>query len=101
MKWGNKTVLVTGAEGFIESHLTEHLVDLNTNVKAFVWYNSRNDWGLLELLPKEKLYQIDVSMRDIRDFDAIRRVMKNIDVVFHLASLIATQYSYVHTREVV
>jgi len=101
MNWSNKTVLVTGAGGFIGSHLTEHLVDLNANVKAFVRYNSRNDWGLLELLPKEKLDQIEVIAGDIRDEYAIRQAMSNVDIVFHLASLIAIPYSYVHPKEVV
>lgn len=101
MKWENKTVLVTGAGGFIGSHLTEYLVDLNANVKAFVRYNSRNDWGLLELLPKEKLEQVEVIMGDIRDFDAVRQAMKDVDIVFHLASLISIPYSYIHPREVV
>lgn len=101
MNWANRNVLVTGAGGFIGSHLTEKLVDLNANVKAFVRYNSRNNWGLLELLPKEKLDQIEVIMGDIRDFNAVMRAMEDVDIVFHLASLIAIPYSYVHPREVV
>jgi len=101
MKWSSKTVLVTGAGGFIGSHLTEYLIDLNSEVVAFVRYNSRNDWGLLELLPKEKLDQIKVVTGDIRDYDAIRQAVKEVDIVFHLASLIAIPYSYVHPREVV
>ena len=101
MEWSKKTVLVTGAGGFIGSHLTEHLVELNASVKAFVRYNSRNDWGLLELLPKEKLDQIEVITGDLRDEHAVRQAVKDVDVVFHLASLIAIPYSYVHPREVV
>ena len=101
MKWSDKTVLVTGAGGFIGSHLTERLVDLNANVKAFVRYNSRNSWGMLELLPREKLDQVEVVMGDIRDYDAVLKAMKDVDIVFHLASLIAIPYSYVHPREVV
>ena len=101
MNWSKKTVLVTGSGGFIGSHLTEHLVDLNASVKAFVRYNSRNDWGLLELLPKEKLDQIEVITGDLRDEHAVRQAAKDVDVIFHLASLIAIPYSYVHPREVV
>ncbi|MCK4733876.1 MAG: SDR family NAD(P)-dependent oxidoreductase, partial [Methanophagales archaeon] len=94
-----KTVLVTGAGGFIGSHLTEHLVELGVNVKAFVRYNSRNDWGLLELLPKEKLNKIEVVMGDLKDADAVRQVVKGADIIFHLGALIAIPYSYIHPRE--
>ena len=96
-----KTVLVTGAGGFIGSHLTEHLVELGVNVKAFVRYNSRNDWGLLELLPKEKLNKIEVVMGDLKDADAVRQVVKGVDIIFHLGSLIAIPYSYIHPRETI
>ena len=101
MNWSKKTVLVTGAGGFIGSHLTEHLVDINANVKAFVRYNSRNDWGLLELLPKEKLDEIEVIMGDLKDADAVRYAVKDIDIIFHLGSLIAIPYSYIHPRETI
>ncbi len=101
MKWSGKSVLVTGAGGFIGSHLTERLVDLNADVRAFVRYNSRNSWGLLELLPKDKLDQVEVVMGDVRDYDAMLKAMKDVDIVFHLASLIAIPYSYIHPREVV
>ena len=96
-----KTVLVTGAGGFIGSHLTEHLVDLGANVKAFVRYNSRNDWGLLESLPKEKLNKIKVVMGDLKDVDAVRQVVKEANIIFHLGSLIAIPYSYIHPRETI
>ena len=101
MNWSKKNVLVTGAGGFIGSHLTEHLVDLGANVKAFVRYNSRNDWGLLELLPKEKLDEIEVIMGDLKDADAVRYAAKDIDIIFHLGSLIAIPYSYIHPRETI
>jgi len=101
MNWNKKNVLVTGAGGFIGSHLTEHLVDLRTNVKAFVRYNSRNDWGLLELLPEEKLSKIEVITGDLRDVDAVRHAVKDVDIIFHLGSLIAIPYSYVHPRETI
>jgi len=101
MNWNKKSALVTGAGGFIGSHLTEHLVKLGANVKAFVRYNSRNDWGMLELLPKEKLSQIEVIMGDLKDADAVRHAAKNVDIVFHLGSLIAIPYSYIHPRETI
>ena len=101
MQLREKRVLVTGAGGFIGSHLAEHLVDLGANVKAFVRYNSRNDWGLLELLPKENLEQIEVTMGDLKDADAVRQAVKGIDIIFHLGSLIAIPYSYIHPRETI
>ena len=101
MNWSKKTVLVTGAGGFIGSHLTEHLVNLGASMKVFVRYNSRNDWGLLELLPKEKLNQIEVIMGDLKDADAVRHAVKEVDIIFHLGSLIAIPYSYIHPRETI
>ena len=101
MNWNKKSVLVTGAGGFIGSHLTERMVELGTSVKAFVRYNSRNDWGLLELLPKQTLDKIEVIMGDLRDIDAIRHAAKEVDVIFHLGSLIAIPYSYTHPRETI
>ena len=101
MNWNKKSALVTGAGGFIGSHLTEYLVELGTNVKAFVRYNSRNDWGMLELLPKEKLSQIEVIMGDLKDADAVRHAAKDVDIIFHLGSLIAIPYSYIHPRETI
>jgi NAD dependent epimerase/dehydratase len=101
MNWNKKSVLVTGAGGFIGSHLTEHLVELNTNVRAFIRYNSRNNWGMLELLPKEKLDRIEVIMGDLKDADAVRQAVKDTDIIFHLGSLIAIPYSYIHPRETI
>jgi NAD dependent epimerase/dehydratase len=101
MNWNKKSVLVTGAGGFIGSHLTEHLVELGADVKAFVRYNSRNDWGLLELLPQQILDKIEVIMGDLKDADVIRHAAKEVDVIFHLGSLIAIPYSYTHPRETI
>lgn len=101
MNWNKKSVLVTGAGGFIGSHLTERLTELGANVSAFVRYNSRNDWGLLELLPKEELNEIEVIMGDLKDADAIRHATKDVDIIFHLGSLIAIPYSYIHPRETI
>lgn len=101
MDWTEKRVLVTGAGGFIGSHLTEHLVDRGADVRAFVRYNSRNDPGLLRLLPGEKLDRVRIVMGDLKDADAVRAAVRDVDVVIHLGSLIAIPYSYIHPRETV
>ncbi len=89
-----QTVLVTGADGFIGSHLVEKLIDEGKKVKAFVYYNSFNSWGWLDTFPKEKLSQIEIFAGDIRDGNGVRTAMKGVDVVYHLAALIAIPYSY-------
>jgi NAD dependent epimerase/dehydratase len=94
MELSGKKILVTGADGFIGSHLVEKLVDLNYQVKAFVYYNSFNSWGWLDSFPKEKLNKIEVFAGDIRDAGCVRNAVKDVDVIFHLAALIAIPYSY-------
>ncbi|EHL16153.1 hypothetical protein HMPREF9629_01409 [Peptoanaerobacter stomatis] len=89
-----KNVLVTGADGFIGSHLTEELVKQGYKVRAFAYYNSFNSWGWLDSLPKDILNEIDVFTGDIRDPNGVRESMKGIDEVFHLAALIAIPFSY-------
>lgn len=89
-----KKVLVTGADGFIGSHLVEELLNEGYDVRAFVYYNSFNSWGWLDSLPKEKLEKIDVFAGDIRDPNGVREAMKDIDEVYHLAALIAIPFSY-------
>jgi len=101
MKWQNKKVLVTGAGGFMGSHLVEHLLELGAKVKGFVRYNSRNDWGLLELLPEQKLDEIEVIMGDLRDSDSVRQMAGDAEIIFHLGSLIAIPYSYIHPGETI
>jgi len=96
-----KRVLVTGAGGFIGSHLTERLVHEGMRVKAFVRYNSRNDWGFLELISREKLREIEVIPGDLRDGDAVRHAARDTDIIFHLGALIAIPYSYFHPREAI
>jgi len=88
-------ILVTGAEGFIGSHLVELLLEEGYEVKAFVLYNSFNTWGWLDTFPKEKLEQIEIFTGDIRDPNAVRQAVCGVDAVFHLAALIAIPYSYV------
>lgn len=90
----SKKVLVTGADGFIGSHLTESLLEKGYDVKAFTYYNSFNTWGWLDTLPKEKLSQIEIFSGDIRDPNGVRTAMKGMDIVFHLAALIAIPFSY-------
>lgn len=89
-----KSVLITGSDGFIGSHLTEEMVKQGYKVKAFIYYNSFNNWGWLESLSKEILSEIEIFQGDIRDPNGVREAMKNIDSVFHLAALIAIPFSY-------
>lgn len=89
-----KKVLITGADGFIGSHLTEELVSKGNKVKAFVYYNSFNTWGWLDTLPKYILSEIEIFQGDIRDPNGVRDAMKDIEEVFHLAALIAIPFSY-------
>ena len=91
----NKKVLVTGAGGFIGSNLVEELVKGGASVKALVHYNSRNDWGNIEELPKQVKNEIEVVAGDIRDAFAMQKCVKGCDIVFHLAALIGIPYSYV------
>ncbi len=87
-------VLVTGADGFIGSHLTEYLVRAGYQVRAFVLYNSFNSYGWLDTIPKEIKDQIEFFAGDVRDPNGMREAMKGIDTVYHLAALIAIPYSY-------
>jgi len=90
----NQKILVSGADGFIGSHLVESLLDKGCQVRAFVFYNSFNNWGWLDTFPKEKLDRIDVFAGDIRDPNGVRKAMQGMDMVFHLAALIAIPFSY-------
>jgi nucleoside-diphosphate-sugar epimerase len=89
-------VLVTGAGGFIGSHLAEELVRRGEEVRAFVRYNSRDERGLLEDLPKEIQNQVEIILGDLKDPDGVRKAVKGCSKIFHLGALIAIPYSYVH-----
>jgi len=89
------SILITGADGFIGSHLTEYLAEnTNNTIRAFVYYNSFNSWGWLDTLPKETKEKIEIFSGDIRDPNGVREAMKGIDTVYHLAALIAIPFSY-------
>ena len=87
-------VLVTGSDGFIGSHLVEALVKKGYEVRAFVYYNSFNNWGWLDTLPKDIMDHVEVFAGDVRDPNGVREAMKGCDAVFHLAALIAIPFSY-------
>jgi NAD dependent epimerase/dehydratase len=97
----HRSVLVTGAGGFIASHLVERLVAEGASVRAFLRYTSRSDVGYLCLAPPETRAQIDFVFGDLRDEHAVAEAMRDVEIVFHLGALIAIPYSYVHPREVV
>jgi dTDP-glucose 4,6-dehydratase len=92
MDWSHQTVLVTGAGGFIGSHLTELLVERGAKTRAMVRYTSTGSWGWLGSSPRKR--DIQVIPTDVSDPDGVRRAMKGVDVVFHLAALIGIPYSY-------
>lgn len=94
MKLDGKQILLTGADGFIGSHLVETLLKEGVRVKAFVYYNSFSSWGWLDSFPKDILSEVEIFQGDVRDPNGIRTAMKGIDIVFHLAALIGIPYSY-------
>lgn len=98
--WNGRKVLVTGAGGFIGSHLVSALVGAGAEVRAFVRYNSRGDPGMLRTLAPEITQQIELVAGDLRDEDAVRAAVKDCEVVFHLGALISIPYSYKHPAEV-
>lgn len=101
MRFASKTVVVTGAGGFIGSHLVERLVRDGARVRAMLRYTSRGQRGCLDLVPPDVLDGVDVTLGDVRDFDAVREIARGADAVFHLAALIGIPYSYAHPQEVI
>ena len=99
--WENKPVLVTGAGGFIGSHLVERLLKEGARVRAFVRYTSRNDPGMLRELSAEDLARIEMVGGDLRDPHAILQAVRGREIVFHLGALVSIPYSYYHPGEVV
>jgi dTDP-glucose 4,6-dehydratase len=100
LNWKDKRVIVTGAGGFIGSHLVERLVAEGARVRALVHYNSRNDPGLLKLLPEDTLVKLDLMPADLLDPFAVQQAVEGMDVVFHLGALISIPYSYRHPYHV-
>jgi NAD dependent epimerase/dehydratase len=94
MEMKNKKVLVTGADGFIGSHLVERLMEEGCQVKAFVFYNSFNSWGWLDTCSNGKRKNIEIFSGDVRDPNGVRNAVRDVDIVFHLAALIAIPFSY-------
>ncbi len=94
MDWTTKKVLITGADGFIGSHLTERLISEGAQVKAFVMYNSFNTWGWIDTFSSREKEVVDIVCGDIRETDLLKQALKDVDIVFHLAALIAIPYSY-------
>ena len=101
MNWKDRQVLVTGAGGFIASHLVERLVRDGARVRAFTRYNSRNDVGMLKLISPDVFSQVEIVRGDLRDVEAVRSAAHDVDTIFHLGALIAIPYSYVNPREVI
>jgi len=94
MQLQGRMVLVTGADGFIGSHLVEALLRRGCRVRAFVFYNAFNSWGWLDTMPQDSAREMEVVAGDVRDPHAVANAMEGCDVVFHLAALIAIPFSY-------
>lgn len=94
MNFKNKRILVTGSEGFIGSHLVERLLKEGAKVRAFVLYNSFNNWGWIDTFPKSKIKEIEIITGDISDYNSVYNAVEGVDIVFNLAALIGIPFSY-------
>ena len=101
MSWADKRVFITGAAGFIGSHLAEELLDKGAKVHCLTRYNSRNDIGNLKYINKSKFSELEIVRGDLRSEDTFREILKEIDIVFHLGALISIPYSYRNPTETI
>lgn len=101
MKLAGKTIFVTGADGFIGSHVVERLVRDGARVRAMCLYNSQGSWGWLDDLPADMMESVDVRLGDIRDAEWVSEAARGVDIILHLAALIAIPYSYAAPRSFV
>ncbi len=99
--WDRKKVLVTGAGGFIGSHLTERLFELGAKIRAFVRYTSRADEGFIKYFSDDIRKQMDIVYGDIRELETVVKAMDGVDIIFNLAALVGIPYSYIHPQEVI
>jgi NAD dependent epimerase/dehydratase len=99
--WDRKKVLVTGAGGFIGSHLTERLFELGAKIRAFVRYTSRADEGFIKYFSDDLRKNIDIVYGDIRELETVAKAMDSVDIIFNLAALVGIPYSYIHPQEVI
>jgi dTDP-glucose 4,6-dehydratase len=100
VNWKKAKVLVTGANGFIGSHLTEHLINLGAKITVLLEYNPNNYLGHLKFLQKNMLSEMEQILGDIRDPELIKKIVKGKDTIFHLGALVSIPYSFINPREV-
>ena len=100
-KWDGKKVLVTGAGGFIGSHLTEYLFELGAEVRAFVRYTSRADEGFIKYFSDDLRNNMDIVYGDIKELETVVKATEGVDIIFNLAALVGIPYSYIHPQEVI
>jgi len=100
-EWDQKKVLITGAGGFIGSHLTERLFELGAKIRAFVRYTSRADEGFIKYFSEDLRKDIDIVYGDIRELETIVKAIDGVDIIFNLAALVGIPYSYIHPQEVI
>ncbi|MDT8302792.1 MAG: GDP-mannose 4,6-dehydratase [Sedimentisphaerales bacterium] len=100
-RWDRKKVLITGAGGFIGSHLTERLFELGAKIRAFVRYTSRSDEGFIKYFSEDLRKNMDIVYGDIRELETIVKAIDGVDIIFNLAALVGIPYSYIHPQEVI